>query len=275
MRNTGDTGCICLFDELINSKFLFAMKVLIFVCLLLATQSHSNSQSDPGDILFLIKFARAYLCKGDNNWWRKIPDPTLRVPMQFAVLTMCTPDFDKLEAVRELDHDARAAMKKITAQKRNTIEECLWSAIKDWMVIPFLCPLQHVGLMKTHKEWLVSAYSLYCIELEKDVKKKFYCTIMKTVLRHLEDIRKIAMRVIKCAKKDIKRDTASGLSPFSHLLVQKRQYSAYSLINTIKDGMCIISSAGEIQFYSNEALVEKGQSPFIYSAFCCMFHILE
>ena len=215
------------------------------------------------------------MCKGDNNWWRKIPDPKLRVPMQFAVLTMCTPDFDKLEAVRELDQDARAAMEIITAQKRNTIEECLWSAIKEWVLIPFLCPLQHVGIMETYHEWLAWAHSLYCIEPENDVKKKFYCTIMKTALGHLEEIRKLATKLIKCAKKDIKGDTTMGLSPFSRLLVQKRQYSAHTLIKTINDGMCIKSSAGEIQFYSNEALVEKGQSPFIYSAFCCMFHILE
>ena len=127
--------------------------MLVFVGLLVTVQSHSTFQSvqdDQGDILFLINFAKAYLCKGDNNWWKKISDPQLRLPMQFAVLTVCRPDFDIQEAVRELDKNAHAAMNHITRRKRIMVKECLWSATKQWLVISFFCPLQHPGIMETY-----------------------------------------------------------------------------------------------------------------------------
>ena len=88
---------------------------------------------------------------------------------------------------------------------------------------------------------------------------------MEMVLQNFEEIRKIATRLIECKKKDFRRD----------LQIKKRQYSPYTLISTIKDELCVNSSVEETEFYSNAALVAKGESPFIYSAFCCMIPILE
>ena len=115
---------------------------LFFACLLLKEPLQSDSSNnkdpgDPGDPEFFLRLTRTYLCTGDSYWWKKIPDPKLRVPMQFAVLTMCTPDIDQQGAVKELDKNARAAMDIISKEKRNTINECLWSSIKEWIVIPF------------------------------------------------------------------------------------------------------------------------------------------
>ena len=101
--------------------------------------------------------------------------------------------------------------------------------------------------------WL---HNLHCIEGEKDLTKKLYCTIIKIAFQKLDEIRKLAMLFIKWEKKDHMNEAALDLKIFPRLV--KRQYSAYTLINTVQKGMCT-----------------KSPNPFIYGVFCCIFHVLE
>ena len=76
-----------------------------------------------------------------------------------------TPDIDQQGAVKELDKNTRAALDNISNEKRNTINDCLWSSIKEWIVIPFFCPLEHDRIMETnYYKWLTSA-RYFCHEV--------------------------------------------------------------------------------------------------------------
>ena len=254
------------------------MSLILFVCLLF-TKSLSTA-SDSADLKFLLRLRESYLCTGDNDWWKRIPDPMLRVTMQFAVLATCKTENNIPNAVRTLITDSRLAMKNKNVQhKRNDVEECLWGTFKEWMLIPFICPRHYEELMEHYNKWLSETYDLFCNVSEKSDRVEMVCKITDWIIKHLQILRESIEKVPGlCESKDTNHGTNS-VSTAHQEIVQKRQYSTYTLINTIRKGMCVkFDGQGKpnvSEFYSNSALVAQGEVPFVYSVFCCLFRFLE
>ena len=254
------------------------MKLFLYVGLLF-TKPFSTA-SDPADIQFLLRLRDSYLCTGDNDWWKRIPDPMLRVTMQYAVLVTCRTEKNIPKAVRTLITDSRLAMKnKNVQQKKNEVGECLWDTLKEWMLIPLICSRHYEELMKYYDTWLDEAYDLICNVNEKTDRVEVVCKITEWIIKHREQIRDVIEKIPGLCEHENTNHGTTSVSTAHHEILQKRQYSTYTLINTIRKGMCVtLHSQGKpkvSEFYSNSALVEQGEIPFAYSIFCCLFRFLE
>ena len=254
------------------------MKFLLYVGLLFTKPL--STTSDSADIQFLLQLRESYLCTGDNDWWKRIPDPMLRVTMQYAVLATCKTENNIPKAVRTLITDSRLAMKdKNVQQKRNEAGECLWNALKEWMLIPFICPRHYEELMEHYNKWLNETYDLVCNVSEKSDRVEMVCKITDWIIKHLEQIREVIERVPGLCENENSDLRTNSVSTAHHEIRQKRQYSTYTLVNAIRKGMCVtLEGQGKpnvSEFYSNSALVAHGEVPFVYSVFCCFFRFLE
>ena len=254
------------------------MKLLLYVSLLFPKPF--SIAYDSADLNFLLGLRESYLCTGDNDWWKRIPDPMLRVTMQFAVLATCKTEKNIPKAVRTLITDSQLAMKnKNVQQKRNEVGECLWDNLKQWMLIPFICPKHYEELMEDYNKWLNETYDLICNVNEKTDRVGMVCKIAEWTRRYSQTLRGVIGKIPGlCENENTYRGTNS-VSTAHHDILQKRQYSTYTLINTIRKGMCVtLHSQGKpkvYQFHFNSALVEQGEVPFVYSVFCCLFRFLE
>ena len=169
------------------------MRILFLVSLLL-TQPHSimsEEKEDQRDIQFLLSFTKSYLCTGNNDWWKKIPDPVLRVTMQIAVLGTCRTEKNITRAVKILRSDTREAMRDTKfKQKRNEVGECLWGTLRQWLYLPFLCPLKHKELASIYDKWLNKIHQELCnVNEEADRKESKVCKLTGWTLEILQKIR--------------------------------------------------------------------------------------
>ena len=256
---------------------------LFHVCLLLiqplTTKSLEVSSQEDIDLAFFLHFIRTYVCTGNNDWWKKISDPALRMTMQFGVLSQCTPktDMDMLEVVRTLRTDSSLAMnEKNIRQKRYEVGECLWDTFKEWMLIPFFCPHQYEMLVDVLDGWLDDAHNIFCLANGKEGQGEIICTLTKLVLNNLQSItRKIGQIVHVCHGKNVDHNPALDFST-AQLKVRKRQYSTFTLINAIRKEICeALKMLPTYKFYLYSAKIGHGEMPLLNNAFCCWFRFLK
>ena len=256
---------------------------LFHVCVLLTqplkTKLLEVSNPEDIDLEFFLRFTTTYVCTGNNDWWKKISDPVLRMTMQLAVLSFCTPetDMDILELVRTLSTDSSLAMNEENVrQKRNEVGECLWDTFKEWMLIPFFCPHQYEMLVGVLDGWLDDAHFIFCSANGKEGQREIICSLTKVVLNNFQSITRTIGKLFKvCSENNVDHNPTLDFSTVQ-LKVQKRQYSTFTLINTIRKEICeALKMLPTDKFYLYSAKIGHGEMPLLNNAFCCWFRFLK
>ena len=237
----------------------FIMRVL-FLILVLSTFLCRNSviKGKKADEVFRLKLVHSYLCTGNREWWKKIPDDMLRYMMHVSVTWKCNGDITDTDVLSNLLEESKRAVQLKSLKKRTEVSDCLWKGIKDWHFIPFFCPLSSEKFMQNYDESVNYLVETLCSSNSSHIRGSWNwigCSLGRLIFEKMDVIREVVHPYLCESSR------------------QRRQYDVVSMMAIFKQTACLESSAFNFDFV---AIKEGGNLHFLlYGFWCCIMKFVE